>query len=242
MIKVFSNKKKISEIILLLFVFLLFFLFWQNSWAKDQKNLPKGLSQPFGTIISINSDWKLIVVKVNALKLDKEVSKNIRVGQIVYYLTPNEQVKSLDIKKIVGDTLSLSDQSASVSYLENNYVVGEDIYAFYKKPNKLVSEDTTNIENKNKTSAKLNSNNTREKLLELKKLFDEGLINKNDYEKTKEEILKTNFISSSDLSNNNTSESNNNLQLSKINISTIPSTDQRCLPIIDTRFPIYTGC
>ena len=79
-------------------------------------------------------------------------------------------------------------------------------------------------------------------MLELKKLFDEGLINKNDYEKTKEEILKTNFISSSDLSNNNTSESNNNLQLSKINISTIPSTDQRCLPIIDTRFPIYTGC
>ena len=234
MIKVLSNKKKISEIILLLFVFLLFFLFWQNSWAKDQKNLPKGLSQPFGTIISINSDWKLIVVKVNALKLDKEVSKNIRVGQIVYYLTPNEQVKSLDIKKIVGDTLSLSDQS--VSYLENNYVVGEDIYAFYKKPNELVSEDTTNIESKNKTSAKLNSNNTREKLLELKKLFDEGLINKNDYEKTKEEILKTN------LSNNNTSESKNNLQLSKINISTIPSTDQRCLPIIDTRFPIYTGC
>ena len=84
------------------------------------------------------------------------------------------------------------------------------------------------------------------------KLYEKELISKDDYENYKNQLIE-NMLNQetkstlskpavSSIQKTNKTQSSQQNQLPKINVSTIPSTDQRCLPVIDTRFPIYTGC
>ncbi len=177
---------------------------WKNNWIYLLRIIilstpfilltKTALTQtPIGKIIDFDKQWSLIIMR-------PEVIANIHTydeGNIVYIedSKKNRHPVVIGAVNIINKKISLIDNSKNLSQLLSTYMIGDLVYDTRKDlaKEKAVREKKM-LEKAAKERAELNKTYdlneiNKERLKDLKELFEEELINEEEYNQKKQEIL-----------------------------------------------------